>query len=61
MIRSYQIPVHSNPGKQENIRYTATRFIQYVQHFVNKFFYLKTHNKWARCYFANRATDVAQT
>ncbi len=39
MIRSYLIPVYSNPGKQESIRYTATRFIQFDQHFVNKFFY----------------------
>ncbi len=30
MIRSYVIPVYPNPGKQENIRYTATRFIQRV-------------------------------
>ncbi len=41
MRRSYLIPVYSNPGKQESIRYTATRFIQFVQHFVNKFFYDK--------------------
>ncbi len=27
MIRSYLIPVYSNPGKQESIQYTATRFI----------------------------------
>ncbi len=39
MNRSYLIPVYSNPGKQESIRYTATRFVQFVQHFVNKFFY----------------------
>ncbi len=39
IYRSYFIPVYSNPGKQESIRYTITRFAQYVQHFVNKFFY----------------------
>ncbi len=39
IVRSYIIPVYSNPGKQESIRYTATRFVQFVQHFVNKFFY----------------------
>ncbi len=37
--RSYLIPVYSNLGKQESIRYTAARFVQFVQHFVNKFFY----------------------
>ncbi len=39
MIRSYLIPVYPNQGKLENIRYTITRFTQFVQHFTNKFYY----------------------
>ncbi len=39
MNRAYLLPVYPNSSKLEEIRYTATRFVQYIQHFAAILFY----------------------
>ena len=39
ITRSYNLSIHSNYHKLEEIRYSSNRYMLYVNHFINNLFY----------------------